>query len=421
MDLTRYIARKRDGLRLEDEDWSAIIPAIAGGRVAEVQIGAWLMAIYMRGLDTQERAAYTREMIGTGTTLDWSAHDGPVADKHSTGGVGDKVSLIWAPLVAAAGAAVPMISGRGLGHTGGTLDKLEAIPGYTVALDPARIAALVDDAGCVICGQTETMVPADRILYGRRNLTGTVATVDHIAPSIMSKKLSEGLDRLVLDVKVGRGAFMKTLDDARQLAQVMVDLGSAVGCQTSALLSTMDRALGRWVGHGAEVHEALELLEGRGPADTRQLVLALAEQVVPDADLEALLAGGEPRERFARMVHGQGGRLDAFRWPLEARSHEVCAREGGLIVAQDALTVGHALADLGGARTDQEPDLDVAVELLRKPGDTVGRDEPWARLWHRDGRGLERAEARLAGALRVAAEGDGSPAPLILERVKETG
>jgi thymidine phosphorylase len=214
---------------------------------------------------------------------------------------------------------------------------------------------------------------------------------------------------------------MKTLDDARQLAQVMVDLGSAVGCQTSALLSTMDRALGRWVGHGAEVHEALELLEGRGPADTRQLVLALAEQVVPDADLEALLAGGEPRERFARMVHGQGGRLDAFRWPLEARSHEVCAREGGLIVAQDALTVGHALADLGGARTDQEPDLDVAVELLRKPGDTVGRDEPWARLWHRDGRGLERAEARLAGALRVAAEGDGSPAPLILERVKETG
>jgi thymidine phosphorylase len=421
MDLTPFIERKRDGLRLEDEDWSAIVPAIAGGRVAEVQIGAWLMAVYLRGLDTRERAAYTREMIATGTALDWSERSGPVADKHSTGGVGDKVSLIWAPLVAAAGAAVPMISGRGLGHTGGTLDKLEAIPGYDVVLDPAGIAALLDEAGCVICGQTETMVPADRILYDRRNLTGTVATVDHIAPSIMSKKLSEGLDRLVLDVKVGRGAFMKTLDDARQLAQVMVDLGSAVGCRTSALLTTMDRALGRWVGHGAEVHEALELLEGRGPADTRQLVLALAEEVVPDADLEALLASGEPRERFARMVHGQGGRLDEFRWPIDARPHDVCSRDDGVIVEQDALTVGHALADLGGARTDQDPDLDVAVELLRKPGDTVRRGEPWARLWHRDGRGLERAEARLVGALRIAADGGEIPVPLIHERVKETG
>ncbi len=420
MDLTPYIERKRDGLRLDAGDWSALIPAIAAGEVGEAQIGAWLMAVYLRGLDTEERAAYTREMIATGTELRWDDLDRPVADKHSTGGVGDKVSLIWAPLVAAAGIAVPMISGRGLGHTGGTLDKLEAIPGFTVALGPRRIRTVVDEAGCVICGQTETMVPADRVLYDRRNLTGTVGTVDHIAPSIMSKKLSEGLDRLVLDVKVGRGAFMKTLEDARQLGQVMVELGAAVGCRTSAVISTMNRPLGRMVGHAAEVREALDLLEGGGPADTRELVLALAREVVDGVELEDLMASGEPRERFARMVRAQGGELGSLVWPPALETAEVVSPEDGLIVEQDALRVGHALADLGGARTDEDPDPDVAVELLRKPGEGISRGEPWALLWHRDGRGLERAHARLADALRVDPDGAAAPEPLIHDRVEET-
>ena len=419
MDLTPYIEHKRDGLRLDDEAWSALIPAIAAGEVGEAQIGAWLMAVYLQGLDTAERAAYTREMIATGIQLDWSHLDVPVADKHSTGGVGDKVSLIWAPLVAAAGIAVPMISGRGLGHTGGTLDKLEAIPGYTVALAPDRIRQVIDAAGCVICGQTATMVPADRVLYDRRNLTGTVGTVDHIAPSIMSKKLSEGLDRLVLDIKVGRGAFMKTLDDARELAQVMVDLGAAVGCRTAAVISTMDRPLGRMIGHAAEVRESLDLLEGGGPADTRELVLALADEVVDGDDLAAVLEGGEPRERFARMVHAQGGRLDELVWPPRLSIAEVTSPREGLVVGQDALTVGRALADLGGARTDEDPDPDVAVELLCKPGERVSRGQPWAHLWHRDGRGLERAQARMATALTVDPDGTEGPGPLIHERVEE--
>jgi len=419
MDIRDQIERKQDGGRLEDADWSEIIPAIATGNVPDAQIGAWLMAVFLRGLDTAERAAYTREMIRTGRVLIWDAGDRPVADKHSTGGVGDKVSLIWAPLVAAAGTAVPMISGRGLGHTGGTLDKLEAIPGYDVAQGPERIRAIIGQIGCVICGQTETMVPADRVLYDLRNRTATVGTVDHIAPSIMSKKLSEGLDRLVLDVKFGTGAFMKTVEDARHLAQVMADLGRAMGCRTTALLTSMEEPLGRYVGHGAEVLEALQLLDGKGPADTRELVLALAGEVVDHPDLAALLDSGEPRERFARMVAAQGGDLEAFRWPGRAvTAVELRCPEAGVVAEVDAMGVGLALADLGGARTgtDEAPDPDVAVELCCRPGEQVERGRIWARLWHRDGRGLERARTRMQGALRLG--GDGMPQPKIRQRVE---
>ncbi len=419
MDLRPYIQRKRDGGRLGDPDWAAIIPAIAAGDVPEAQIGSWLMAVFVRGLDTLERAAYTREMIASGQTLHWPDVAAPVADKHSTGGVGDKVSLIWAPLVAAAGVVNPMISGRGLGHTGGTLDKLEAIPGYDVTLDPARIDAIARDVGCVICGQTETMVPADRVLYDLRNRTATVASIDHIAPSIMSKKLSEGLDRLVLDVKFGRGAFMKRVEDARELAQVMCDLGGAMGCRVTALLSSMQAPLGDWVGHAAEVQESLELLEGRGPADTRELVLALAAEVVDGVDLAALLDGGEPRERFARMVAAQGGDLDAFAWPPPGiETVELTAPEGGVVEGMDALDIGLGLADLGGARTgnDDPPDPGVAVQLLCRVGDRLDVGQPWAVLWHRDRRGLERAMERIGGALSVG-EGRGRP-PQILDRVE---
>ena len=270
----------------------------------------------------------------------------------------------------------------------------------------------------MICGQTATMVPADKILYRLRNLTGTVGTVDHIAPSIMSKKLSEGLDRLVLDVKVGRGAFMKNADDARELAQVMVDLGRAVGCRTAAVLSTMDQPLGRFVGHAAEVHEALELLEGRGPDDTRELVLELAREVVNDADLARTLDGGEPRERFARMCASQGARLEAFAWPVDVDALDVPATASGTIVSQDAMSVGLALADLGGARTDTDPDPAVAVELLCKSGEPVERGEPWARLWHRDGRGVDAAQQRLGGALRIDPEAAPSRPTLVLGRVE---
>jgi len=420
MDLRPTIEKKREGGRLSEEDWATIIPAIASRQCSEVQIGAWLMVVLLQGLDTGERAAYTREMIRSGTPLCWDGLGRPVADKHSTGGVGDKVSLIWAPLVAAAGTAVPMISGRGLGHTGGTLDKLESIPGYDVRLDPDRIREVVEDVGCVICGQTETMVPADSVLYDLRNRSATVPTVDHIAPSIMSKKLSEGMDSLVLDVKVGSGAFMKNRDDARELARVMVDLGSAVGCRTVALLTSMEMPLGDRVGHAAEVQESLDLLDGGGPADTRALTLALASAVVPGVDMAALLDGGEPRERFARMVAAQGGDLERFSWPVGVQAKSLRAPVGGVVRAVDALGVGLALADLGGARTgaDDPPDPQVAVELRVRPGDALEAGAEWAVLWHRDGHGLEAARARMAAALAV--DPDGSPAgvPLILEQVE---
>jgi len=420
MDLRPYIEKKRDGGRLEAEDWARIIPAISSGEVAEAQIGAWLMAVLMGGLDTAERAAYTRQMIASGPALEWPEIDGIIADKHSTGGVGDKLSLIWAPLVVEAGVAVPMISGRGLGHTGGTLDKLEAIPGYQAVLSPERIREVMAQVGCVICGQTEKMVPADRVLYDLRNRTATVPTVDHIAPSIMSKKLSEGLDRLVLDVKCGTGAFMKNLDDARTLARVMVDLGEAVGCRVTALLSNMSTPLGRYVGHAAEIHETLELLEGGGPADSRELVLALAREIVPDAALEPLLDGGRPRERFARMVAAQGGDLDAMRWPDGVQAEELVCDRAATVIELDALGVGLSLADLGGARTgdDEPPDPQAAVEVLVKPGDAVERGQPWARLWHRGGRGLDEARVRMGAAFRLGDPAEGVTTPLILERVE---
>jgi thymidine phosphorylase len=379
------------------------------------------MAVFLRGLDTDERAHYTREMIRSGTALTWPDIDRPVVDKHSTGGVGDKVSLIWAPLVVAAGAVVPMISGRGLGHTGGTLDKLESIPGFQVHLDPERIGVQLRQLGCVICGQSETMVPADRVLYDLRNRTATVPTVDHIAPSIMSKKLSEGLDQLVLDVKVGRGAFMKTVDDARQLAQVMADLGEAVGCHVTALLTSMEAPLGRYVGHAAEVHETLQLLQGGGPADTRALVLALAREVTEQSEtrLAALLDSGEPHEIFARMVRAQDGDLDRFGWPRGVDECVLEAPRGGTVEHVDALDVGLSLADLGGARTgaDEAPDAQVAVEMHVRPGDVVVAGQPWATLWHHDGHGLDAARARMSGALRITSSDVPRP-PLILERVE---
>ncbi len=422
MDLRPFIERKRDGGRLTASDWATIVPAIAAGHVSEAQVGAWLMAVLLRGLDTEERAAYTREMIRSGTAMRWPDIDRPVVDKHSTGGVGDKVSLIWAPLVVAAGAVVPMISGRGLGHTGGTLDKLESIPGFQVQLGPERFAAQLRSVGCVIGGQTAEMVPADRVLYDMRNRTATVPTVDHIAPSIMSKKLSEGLDRLVLDVKVGRGAFMKTADEARRLASVMVDLGGAVGCRVTALLTSMEAPLGRYVGHGAEVYETLQLLDGGGPADSRELVLALAREVIDDEalDLAGLLDSGEPREVFARMVRAQGGDLDRFAWPAGVSELVLESPAAGEVARLDALDVGLALADLGGARTgaDEAPDDQVAVELHVRPGDVVEAGQPWASLWHRDGYHLERARARLEAALTLEGEPRGSDHPLILERVE---
>ena len=405
---------------MEAEDWARIIPAISNGEVAEAQIGAWLMAVLMGGLETAERAAYTRQMIASGPVLQWPDIDGVVADKHSTGGVGDKLSLIWAPLVVEAGVSVPMISGRGLGHTGGTLDKLEAIPGYQAILSPDRIRQVMGQVGCVICGQTDKMVPADRVLYDMRNRTATVPTVDHIAPSIMSKKLSEGLDRLVLDVKCGTGAFMKNLEDARTLAQVMVDLGEAVGCRVTALLTNMNTPLGRYVGHAAEVHESLQLLEGGGPADSRELVLALAREVVPEGDLESLLDSGRARERFARMIAAQGGDLEAMRWPDGVQAVELICDRAAAVSGLDALGVGLSLAELGGARTgdDQPPDPQVAVEILVKPGDAVERGQPWARLWHRDSRGLTEARHRMEAAFQLGDPAECSCTPLIFERVE---
>lgn len=395
---------------------AAFVAGVVDGSVSRPQAAAWLAWAFQRGLTGAETLALTQAMTRSGDVMQWG--EGPtLIDKHSTGGVGDKVSLVLAPLWAELGLRVPMISGRGLGHTGGTLDKLESIPGYRTDLSEDALRAQLDSVGCFISGQTSQLAPADRVLYALRNETSTVESIPLIVGSILSKKLAEGVQRLVLDVKTGSGAFMQTLEDSRKLAQQLVEVATGAGVECTAMITAMDRPLGRAVGNALEVTESIEALQGGGPDDLRELTVALAGH--PDA--AEVLASGAAYERFERMVAAQGGDPAALGSGLRGagtREHVVAASRAGVVQQVDARGVGVAAFELGaGRRRAEDPvDFGVGVTVRVRQGDAVEPGQPLLVLHHRDSRGLERA-GQLATAAVVVADEAPAPPPLVHEVV----
>jgi pyrimidine-nucleoside phosphorylase/thymidine phosphorylase len=416
------ILRKRQGLEHDAAELEAFVQGYLTGDIPDYQVSAWLMAVCWRGMSDRETAGLTRVLADSGHVLDLG--DLPhTVDKHSTGGVGDKTSLVLAPLLAAAGATVAKMSGRGLGHTGGTVDKLESIPGFRSTLDEEAFLAQARAVGIVVAGQSQGLAPADGLLYALRDATGTVESLPLVASSIMSKKLAGGAGSIVLDVKVGSGAFFKTPAEARALAQAMIAIGRHAGRTMRAVLSSMAQPLGRTVGNALEVGEAVACLRGEGPTDLRELCLVLAGEVLeatglptPRVQLETLLDDGRAYERFERWITAQGGRVRALDGLDLASGRElVRADRTGMLAELDALAVGRAAGVLGAGRTRKGEDVDagVGVVLHAKIGDPVTAGEPVATLYHRDGKGLEGAVALLRQAVRVA---DAAPAaPLILE------
>jgi len=412
------IRAKRDGLALTSDQIRWLLGAYLSGEVADEQMSALLMAICFRGLDDAELRAWTTAMVESGERLDLSGVGRPTVDKHSTGGVGDKVSLILAPLGAACRAAVPQLSGRGLGHTGGTLDKLEAIPGWRASLPPAEMIAILRRLGCVICAAGPGLAPVDRQLYALRDVTGTVESVPLIASSIMSKKIAEGTGALVLDVKVGSGAFMRELAGARLLAQTMVTLGEEEGVRTSALLTRMDTPLGRAVGNAVEVEEAVATLAGHGPPDLAEVVLALAAEMLRlsgvDGDPAAALADGSALARYRDMIAAQGGDPDA---PLPVARHTrvVPAPGTGWLARLDAHGVGHAAWRLGAGRARKEHPVSPAagVLCLAKEGDWVEEEQPLLELRADDESRFAAALAALGDAIEVGPERPSQTDPVI--------
>jgi thymidine phosphorylase len=420
-DAVELIRAKRDGRPLTDDEIRWLIAAYTAGDIADEQMSALLMAVFFRGMEPAELRAWTAAMVGSGERLDLAAVPLPTVDKHSTGGVGDKVSLVLAPLAASCGAAVPQLSGRGLGHTGGTLDKLEAIPGWRAALPAAEMIAVLRSAGCVICAAGADLAPADRKLYALRDVTGTVESIPLIASSIMSKKIAEGTSGLVLDVKVGSGAFMTQIPAARLLAQTMVGLGTEAGVRTAALLTSMDVPLGRAVGNAVEVEEAVATLRGEGPPDLVEVTLALAREMLAlagiDADPAAALAGGRALDRYRRMIAAQGGDPDA---PLPQARHaeKVTAPESGWLRRLDALAVGVAAWRLGAGRARKEDPVSAAagVLCLAKPGEWVEAGQPVLELRADDESRFGRARDALTAAIEIGPEPPAA-APLVLERI----
>ena len=422
-DAVELIRAKRDGRALTDDEIRWLIAAYTDGAVADEQMSALLMAVYFQGLEPRELRAWTAAMVSSGERLDLSAVPAPTVDKHSTGGVGDKVSLILAPLVASCGAAVPQLSGRGLGHTGGTLDKLESVPGWRAALPVAEMIEVLREVGCVICAAGPGLAPADRRLYALRDVTGTVESIPLIASSIMSKKIAEGTAALVLDVKVGRGAFMRELAAARLLAQTMVGLGHEAGVRTAALLTSMDTPLGRAVGNAVEVEEAVATLRGEGPPDLVEVTLALAREMLAlaglDADPAAALTDGRALERYRTMIAAQGGDPDA---PLPRARHTqvVTAAESGWLRGLDARAVGVAAWRLGAGRARKEDPVSASAGLLclAKPGERVEAGQAVLELRSDDESRFARAHEALSGALEIGPEPPGA-APLVIERIAE--
>jgi pyrimidine-nucleoside phosphorylase len=419
----RVIEAKRDGEALDPALLGAFLEAYLRGEIPDYQMAAFLMAAYLRGLDEAETEVFVRCMLESGSTLDLSALPGPKVDKHSTGGVGDKVSLALAPLVAALDVFVPMISGRGLGHTGGTLDKLEAIPGFQTDLSLTRFRQVVRDVGCAMIGQTTEIAPLDRRLYALRDVTGTVSSIPLISASIMSKKLAEDLDGLLLDVKVGSGAFLAAEEGARALAEKMVAIGTGRGLGTVALLTAMDRPLGRAVGVGLETAEAIECLRGGGPDDLRELVLVeavemlrLARSEVTESEArqrtESALDSGAALERFTRMVEAQGGdpRVVEAPWMLHTapERREVRAESEGVVLEVAPRPLGEGVIALGGGRTmmHQPVDPGVGFVLAVTPGDRVAAGDLLGVVHSRDASDAELGARVLGGAVRIGNEGD---------------
>ncbi|MET0405662.1 MAG: thymidine phosphorylase [Cystobacter sp.] len=427
------IKAKRDGKRLAPEDIRTFIRDYTLGEVPDYQMSALCMSVFFRGLDAVELGAWTRAMLESGEVLDLADVPGVKVDKHSTGGVGDKVSLSLAPLAAACGVPVPMISGRGLGHTGGTLDKLESIPGFRVDLSVADYRRLVRDVGCCLIGQTASVAPADKKLYALRDVTATVDCIPLICSSIMSKKLAEGIDALVLDVKVGSGAFMKTVEDARTLARTMIGVGAEMGRTVTALLTDMNQPLGAAVGNALEVVEAVEMLRGRAPADYTEVTLALTAEMLVLGGKAASLA--EARERLARavadgsavrklkdIVQAQGGdprAIDDYSLLPQASAHtDVLAPGSGFVTGIETEAVGLAAVALGAGRQRVDSRIDPAVgfTLLRKVGEPVKKGEPLVRIHYNDPAPVEDVRARLLAAYSWGPQAPESR-PLILERL----
>ncbi|MCG7524293.1 thymidine phosphorylase [Streptomyces sp. OfavH-34-F] len=382
MDAISVIRTKRDRGELTPEQIDWVIDAYTRGEVADEQMSALAMAILLNGMNRTEIARWTAAMIASGERMDFAALSRPTTDKHSTGGVGDKITLPLAPLVAACGAAVPQLSGRGLGHTGGTLDKLESIPGWRAHLSNAEMLDVLDTTGAVICAAGDGLAPADKKLYALRDVTGTVEAIPLIASSIMSKKIAEGTGALVLDVKVGSGAFMKNLDDARELASTMVALGTDSGVRTVALLTDMSTPLGLTAGNALEVRESVEVLAGGGPQDVVDLTLALAREMLDaaglkDADPEKALRDGSAMDVWRRMISAQGGDPDAP-LPVAREQHVIKASASGVLTRLDAYDIGVAAWRLGAGRARKEDPVQAGagVELHAKPGDEVTAGQP---------------------------------------------
>jgi len=408
-DVVDVICTKRDGGVLDDAAIDWVVDAYTRGEVADEQMSALAMAILLNGMHRREIARWTAAMIASGERLDFSGLSRPTADKHSTGGVGDKITLPLAPLVAACGVAVPQLSGRGLGHTGGTLDKLESIPGWRAALSTADMERQLEQVGAVVCAAGEGLAPADRKLYALRDVTGTVESIPLIASSIMSKKIAEGAGVLVLDVKVGSGAFMKDEPTARELAETMVELGTDAGVRTVALLTDMSTPLGLTAGNALEVREAVEVLAGGGPADVVELTLALAREMlagagVDDVDVGDRLADGSAMDVWRAMISAQGGDPDA-ELPDAQHTHVVNADTTGELQRLDALAVGVAAWRLGAGRARKEDPVQAGagVQLHAKPGDTVQEGDPLFTLHTDEPDRIDRALAALDGAYDIDA------------------
>jgi pyrimidine-nucleoside phosphorylase len=433
----RLIERKRDGGRIEPGEWRALALAYAKGHVPDYQMAALLMACFLRGLDRNETTALTEAMLQSGDRLDLSDIGNPRADKHTTGGVGDKVSLILAPLIASLDVAVPMMSGRSLGHTGGTLDKLESIPGLRTDLTLAEARSQIESIGCALMGQTPEIAPADKKLYALRDATATVESIPLIAASIMSKKLAEDLNGLVLDMKRGSGAFIPELDKVLELADLMIKLGDDHGCPCVALVTAMDRPLGRACGNALEVEEAIHALRGEGPADLMDVTYALGAEMLtlvnafPDTDsarreMEKAIGTGQAAERFQRIIEAQGGNPgvvdDPGVLPQAAECELFQAPRRGFIARVEPRAIGRGIIDMGGGRTKVEDTTDPSVGFVitARPGDWVEAGEPLATIFARDRAGISSGRQTLRTAVVIAEEAE-PPLPLISHRATIAG
>jgi pyrimidine-nucleoside phosphorylase len=434
MRIVDLIRRKRDGHELSREEIEFIVRGYTDAQFPDYQMSAWLMAALLRGLSRPEIAALTEAMLHSGIVLDWSSLPGRKVDKHSTGGVGDKTSLILAPIVAAGGLLVPMISGRGLGHTGGTLDKLEAIPGFNVNLAPDRMREVLASCGMALVGQTEKIVPADKKMYALRDVTGTVESPALICASIMSKKIAEGIDALVLDVKTGSGAFMKKEEDAVHLAELMVETGVRMGKRMVALITDMDQPLGLYVGNALEVVECVEVLHGGGPADLRDLSIELSawmfylgertKSVDEGRTLaQQMIANGNAFEKFVECAQLQGGDPESLRdvtkLPQARNRRELRSRAAGVVEAIDCERVGVASLVLGGGREKKEDSVDPAVGIVlhKKVGDAVAIEEPLCTLHYNGDARLGESESMIYASYRI---GKSTPAARkLIQRVIE--